>query len=65
MNIGIIGGGIAGLTAAYELSKGGHKVAVFEKQAELGGQVGTFDVSGERLERFYHHIFTSDVDKSS
>ena len=62
MNIGIVGGGIAGLTAAYELSKGGHKVAVFEKQAELGGQVGTFEVSGERLERFYHHIFTSDVD---
>ena len=62
MNVGIIGGGIAGLTAAYELSKGGHKVAVFEKQAELGGQVGTFDVSGERLERFYHHIFTSDLD---
>ena len=62
MNVGIIGGGIAGLTAAYELSKGGHKVAVFEKQAELGGQVRTFDVSGERLERFYHHIFTSDVD---
>ena len=62
MNIGIIGGGIAGLTAAYELSKEGHKVAVFEKEAELGGQVGTFEVSGERLERFYHHIFTSDFD---
>jgi protoporphyrinogen oxidase len=62
MNIGIIGGGIAGLTAAYELSKGGHKVAVFEKQAELGGQVGTFQVAGECLERFYHHIFTSDID---
>ena len=52
MNIGIVGGGIAGLTTAYELSKGGHKVSLFEKEAELGGQVGTFDVSGERLERF-------------
>ena len=62
MNIGIIGGGIAGLTAAYELGKGGHKVSVFEKQAELGGQVTTFILGGERLERFYHHIFTSDVD---
>jgi len=62
MNIGIIGGGIAGLTAAYELSKAGHKVALFEKEAELGGQAGTFQVAGERLERFYHHIFSSDID---
>ncbi|HUU62658.1 MAG TPA: NAD(P)/FAD-dependent oxidoreductase [Dehalococcoidia bacterium] len=62
MKIGIIGGGITGLSAAYELGKRGHKVALFEKEAELGGQAGTFVVGGERLERFYHHIFTSDVD---
>ena len=62
MKIGIIGGGIAGLIAAYELGKRGHKVALFEKESELGGQAGTFVVEGERLERFYHHIFTSDVD---
>jgi protoporphyrinogen oxidase len=62
MNIGIIGGGIAGLSAAYELGKKGHKVAVFEKEAELGGQAATFEVAGERLERFYHHIFSSDID---
>lgn len=62
MNIGIIGGGIAGLTAAYELGKKGHQVAVFEKEAELGGQAATFEVAEERLERFYHHIFVSDVD---
>jgi len=62
MNIGIIGAGIAGLTAAYELSKAGHKVALFEKEAYLGGQAATFEVAGERLERFYHHIFAGDVD---
>ena len=62
MNIGIIGGGLAGLCAAYELSKKGHQVAVFEKEAELGGQMATFEVAGERLERFYHHIFSSDID---
>ncbi len=60
MKIGIIGGGIAGLTAAYELTKKGHSVAVFEKGAELGGQAGTFHIEGTRLERFYHHLFTSD-----
>ncbi len=62
MNIGIIGGGIAGLSAAYELGKKGHQVAVFEKKAELGGQAATFEIAGERLERFYHHIFSRDVD---
>ena len=62
MNVGIIGGGIAGLTAAYELSKGGHAVALFEREAYLGGQAATFEVAGERLERFYHHIFANDVD---
>ena len=62
MNIGIIGAGLAGLTAAYELSKAGHKVALFEKEAYLGGQAATFEVAGERLERFYHHIFAGDVD---
>lgn len=62
MNIGIIGGGIAGLTTAYELSKRGYKVSVFERNAGLGGQMATFEVGGERLEKFYHHIFTGDVD---
>jgi protoporphyrinogen oxidase len=60
MRIGIIGGGIAGLTAAYELAKKGHGVAVFEKRAELGGQASTFPIEGTRLEKFYHHLFTSD-----
>ena len=60
MRIGIIGGGIAGLTAAYKLAKKGYNVAVFEKEAELGGQAGTFSIEGTRLERFYHHLFTSD-----
>jgi protoporphyrinogen oxidase len=62
VKIGIIGGGIAGLTAAYKLGKSGHDVSVFEKKPHLGGQVATFDVGGERLEGFYHHIFTNDID---
>ncbi|MBI2863320.1 MAG: NAD(P)/FAD-dependent oxidoreductase [Chloroflexi bacterium] len=60
MNIGIIGGGLAGLVAGYELGKAGHRVTILERDSQLGGQVGTLEVGGERLERFYHHIFTSD-----
>lgn len=62
MNIGIIGAGALGLAAAYELTKKGHKVAVFERAPFVGGQASTFDIGGGRLERGYHHLFTSDVD---
>ncbi|MDO8691353.1 MAG: NAD(P)/FAD-dependent oxidoreductase [Dehalococcoidia bacterium] len=60
MNTAVIGGGVAGLTAALRLAQAGHKVSVFEKQQELGGQAATFPVGDARLERFYHHIFRSD-----
>ena len=60
MKVGVIGGGITGLTAAYELAKRGHQVSLFESEPDLGGQAATFPVQGTRLEKFYHHIFTSD-----
>ncbi len=62
MNIGIIGGGFAGMTAAYELGKLGYKTFLFERMPELGGLAGTFEIEkGVRLERGYHHWFTSDT----
>lgn len=39
--IGIIGGGIAGLTSAYELSQLGHEVTVLEASDRLGGRIRT------------------------
>jgi protoporphyrinogen oxidase len=62
MRIGIIGGGFAGLTAAYELLKQGHSVDVYEAAPFWGGQAATIEVEGTRIERFYHHFFTSDTD---
>jgi 2,4-dienoyl-CoA reductase-like NADH-dependent reductase (Old Yellow Enzyme family)/thioredoxin reductase len=35
----VIGGGPGGLTAAYEAARLGHKVTLFEKDAQTGGQV--------------------------
>ena len=61
MRVGIIGGGIAGLAAAYELTKQGHFAEVFESAPFLGGQASTFDVHGGQLERGYHHLFISDT----
>ena len=62
MRVGIIGAGAAGLAAAYELGKHGHQASVYERAPFLGGQASTFDVGGSRLERGYHHWFTSDTD---
>ena len=61
MKVGIIGGGAAGLAAAFELAKGGHRAEVFERASFLGGQASTFEVGGGRLERGYHHLFKSDT----
>lgn len=58
--IGIVGGGMAGLTAAYRLAKAGHEVTLWERSERLGGQAVAFPVNGNSLEYFYHHLFQSD-----
>jgi len=61
-NIAIIGGGITGLTAAYELTKQGYAVTVFENGTTLGGLANGFSggVWAWKLEKAYHHFFTND-----
>ncbi len=59
-HVAIVGGGLTGLSAADTLSQAGHAVTVYEEQPTLGGLAGSFSVNGASLERFYHHLFTSD-----
>jgi protoporphyrinogen oxidase len=61
IRIGIIGGGYAGLTAAYELQKQGYAVTVLEKYGTWGGQAATLPLLDTRIEYFYHHLFGSDT----
>lgn len=61
MKIAIIGAGITGLTAAYRLSQCGHCVTVVEEGSTLGGLASAFQAGDEHLDRFYHHVFTSDL----
>jgi protoporphyrinogen oxidase len=61
VRIAVIGAGVAGLTAAYRLTAAGHACDVYERWPGLGGQAATLDAGGGvRLERYYHHLFTTD-----
>lgn len=70
----IIGGGMAGLCAAYFLARGGREVTLLEKEAALGGLARPFRVNFPRpgrqgepgpkdslwLDRFYHFFLSKD-----
>jgi protoporphyrinogen oxidase len=62
MKIAIVGAGMAGLAAAYDLTRFGHDVTLYEAAAYVGGLAAGF--KDERwdwsLERYYHHWFAGD-----
>jgi protoporphyrinogen oxidase len=61
VRVAVLGAGVAGLVTAYRLSRRGHECDVYERWPGLGGQAATLDVGqGHLLERYYHHLFTSD-----
>jgi len=45
----VIGGGIAGLTAALELADAGHQVVLVEKKEQLGGNIARVDLTAPYL----------------
>ena len=61
MTVGIIGGGIMGISLGYFLSQQGVKVEVFEASPVLGGLAGPIILEdGTAVDRFYHAILSSD-----
>jgi protoporphyrinogen oxidase len=60
--VAIIGAGATGLAAAYDLTRQGHSVLIYEAASEVGGLAAGFrDESWDwTLEKFYHHWFSSD-----
>ena len=62
MNIAIIGAGIAGLSAAYDLARAGNKVTIYEASHQVGGLASGFKEPhwDWSVEKFYHHWFASD-----
>jgi protoporphyrinogen oxidase len=62
MKIAIIGAGIGGMAAAYDLVKAGHQVCIYEAADYAGGLASGFKEPNWdwTVEKFYHHWFASD-----
>ncbi|WP_246984317.1 NAD(P)/FAD-dependent oxidoreductase [Halorientalis marina] len=58
--IGVVGGGIAGLSAAYRLQRCDYDVQVFEASEDLGGLAAVYETAGDPIEKFYHHLSKSE-----
>ncbi len=54
----ILGGGLAGLAAGYELAKRGIKVVVVEKWEQVGGLARTIEVNGFRFDTGPHRWYS-------
>lgn len=50
MRVLVIGAGVAGLTAAHRLSRGGHDVVVLEGSDRVGGKLRSAEVGGVRVD---------------
>jgi protoporphyrinogen oxidase len=60
MRVGILGGGITGLTSAFYLLRAGADVTVIEARPQLGGLATYFNFGPFCWDKFYHCILTSD-----
>ncbi|MCA8954658.1 MAG: FAD-dependent oxidoreductase [Planctomycetes bacterium] len=50
----ILGGGLAGLSCGYELSRAGHEIVVLEREPHVGGMASSFIEDGEE---YWTHDF--------
>lgn len=50
LQVGVVGGGLAGLAAACTLAARGHKVTLFEKNAWVGGKAAVHEQDGYRFD---------------
>lgn len=61
-HVAIIGAGLAGLSAAYDLARQGYRVTILESSPEIGGLASSIRIDGRPIEHFYHFICMGDRD---
>lgn len=63
MKIAIIGAGYGGMAAAWDLTRAGHEVTIYESADYVGGLASGFKEPHWEwsVEKFYHHWFASDA----
>jgi protoporphyrinogen oxidase len=57
---GIVGGGLLGMTLAWDLSKAGHDVTIFEAGPRCGGLAAPWELGDVVWDRHYHVTLYSD-----
>lgn len=57
----ILGGGMAGLSAADKLLDDGFKVTIIEKAPFLGGLASSFQQDDEWIPKYYHHVVSHNT----
>lgn len=65
-SVAVVGGGPAGLSAAYYLTIMGHKVTVYEQRNKLGGMlrygIPSYRLPREKLDREIKHILSTGIE---
>jgi protoporphyrinogen oxidase len=59
--VAVIGGGLSGLAASYDLVRAGCHVTLLEAAPDYGGLASSFKLEGQPIERFYHFICRTDT----
>jgi len=59
--IGIVGGGMLGMTLGWNLVKAGHSVTIFEGAPRCGGLAGPWELGDVVWDRHYHVTLASDL----
>jgi protoporphyrinogen oxidase len=57
----IVGGGLLGMTLAWELAKGGHRISLFEAGSSPGGLASAWQIGDIVWDRHYHVTLFSDA----
>lgn len=62
MRVAIVGAGVGGMAAAYDLARAGVQVVIYEASDYVGGLASGFRARhwDWSVERYYHHWFASD-----